>query len=352
MFRRFRSRAVPRRGFTLIELLVVIAIIAVLIALLLPAVQSAREAARRAQCTNNLKQIGLALHNYHDVSNALPPPKLRSGSCNRLYPAENGLPAGWVMNTTGFTLILGQIEGGALYNAYNFSQASSNTLTWLNTGNRVLAGTAFTNSTVTGAMITSFWCPSDKDPEVKDYDVNGFGPYSMQRARRSNYGFMSSQYTEYDCPPTHGTSPANRGMFFTDLSTGFKDVSDGLSNTCMVGEIRQEKIDWTNNYSVQYFGPYWGSGTHTSSHAVVYPPTHSRAVSTLPNAGWPFDNSASYTNYKKLPYAWRISSLHPGGVNVAMGDGSVRFIKNTINAYTWWALQTISNGEVISADAY
>src|SRR5262245_19295740 len=197
----------PRRGFTLIELLVVIAIIAVLIALLLPAVQAASEAARRAQCVNNMKQIGLALHNYHDITNALPPAKIRSGSCSRQYPAGNGLPAGWVVNTTGFTMILGQMEQMALYNAYNFSQASSNTLTWLGTGNNVLAGTAFVNTTVVGAMITTLWCPSDKDPEVKDYDVSGFGPYSMQRARRSNYGLMSSRYTEYDCPPVSSTYP-------------------------------------------------------------------------------------------------------------------------------------------------
>jgi len=351
MSRHHASTCSVRRGFTLIELLVVIAIIAVLIALLLPAVQSAREAARRAQCTNNLKQIGLALHNYHSINNALPPPKIRSGSCGATYPAGNGLPAGWVMNTTGFTMILSMIEQQAMYNAYNFSQASSNTLTWLGTGNTVLAGTAFVNTTVTGAMINSFWCPSDKDPEVKDYDVTGFGPYSMQKARRSNYAFMSSRYTEYDCPPVNSNYP-DRGMFFTDLSTGFNAVTDGLSNTCMVGEVRQEKIDWTSSYSTQYFGPYWGSGTHTSSHGVVYPPTHAWASSTLPNAGWHFDDSASYKNYKNLPYAWRISSLHPGGVNMTMGDGSVRFFKNTINAYTWWAVQTIGNGEVISADSY
>src|SRR5580693_38631 len=110
------------RGFTLIELLVVIAIIAVLIALLLPAVQAAREAARRAQCINNLKQIGLGFHNYLTANGGFPPSKIYSGMCL----ISNGGP-GYVLNTTAFTMILGYIEQTPLYNAYNFSQASSNT---------------------------------------------------------------------------------------------------------------------------------------------------------------------------------------------------------------------------------
>ncbi len=110
-----------RRGFTLIELLVVIAIIGVLIALLLPAVQSAREAARRSQCTNNMKQIALAIMNYESSNSALPPPKIRSGSCTRAYLA--GDTTATILNTTAFAMILGYMEQTSILNAYNFSQS-------------------------------------------------------------------------------------------------------------------------------------------------------------------------------------------------------------------------------------
>jgi prepilin-type N-terminal cleavage/methylation domain-containing protein/prepilin-type processing-associated H-X9-DG protein len=331
-----------RRGFTLIELLVVIAIIAVLIALLLPAVQAAREAARRAQCVNNLKQIGLALHNYQSSNNAFPPPKIYSGSCGGKNDAN-----GQTLNTTGFTLILGFMEQTALYNAYNFSHPSSNAA-W-NGGNTGLLGSAYTNTTVVSSIVASYACPSDKFPPDVVTDITTNGPtwaYSRQNARRSNYLFCSSQYTEYDCPPVQGGSPANRGVFFTDLASSFSDITDGSSNTCMVAESKQLHIYDT-------YGPYWGSGCHTSSHGVVYPPTASYsswAGATTPNAPWPFDPSTP--DPTKKGYAWRISSFHPGGVNVVFADGSVHFIKDTVNSYTWWALQTIRNGEVISSDAY
>ncbi len=336
-----RVRVIPCRGFTLIELLVVIAIIGVLVSLLLPAVQSAREAARRSQCTNNLKQMALAMQNYASASgDAFPPPKIYSGSCS---PYKNG-GTGQVLNTTGFVMALGYMEQSALYNAYNFSQPSSNAA-W-NGGNSTLLGSAYANTTVVGTLVSSFACPSDEEPEIAE--ESGTGPYSRQSARRSNYLLCSSKYTEYDCgsaldPTINKVNAAAlknifrsaRGMFYTDYSTRISEVKDGLSNTCMIAESKQLGKTSTS------YGPYWGSGTHTSTHGVVYPPN---SPTTLPNAPW--------TSNATLQYAWRIGSYHSGGVNMAFGDGSVHFIKDTINQTTWWALQTINGKEIISSNAY
>ena len=225
------------RGFTLIELLVVIAIIAVLIALLLPAVQSAREAARRSQCVNNLKQMGLAFHNYVSSLNGLPPAKIYSGSCS----VSPGNPGGLVLNTTAFTMILNHIEQTALYNAYNFSQASSNAA-W-EPGNMTVVGSAYVNTTVVGVMIASFWCPSDAQPTVvNDTNTASANPYWRQNAMRSNYLLNGSIYDDYNCPTSTGAGLPNqyyRGTFFNDISTSLAEIRDGTSNTFLAGESVQ-----------------------------------------------------------------------------------------------------------------
>jgi prepilin-type processing-associated H-X9-DG protein len=174
----------------------------------------------------------------------------------------------------------------------------------------------------------------------------------MINARRSNYGCPTGQYTEYNCiTPSTPSLPPDRAMFYSDASTSFAAVSDGLSNTVMTGEKSHETINWCSNF--WYFGPYWGSGTHTSTHLLVWPPTSVNAPASIPNAPWGNrDGTASCERYPRGQYAWVMSSKHPGGINVGMGDGSVRFIKNSINPYTWYALQTIQQGEIISADSY
>jgi prepilin-type N-terminal cleavage/methylation domain-containing protein/prepilin-type processing-associated H-X9-DG protein len=348
------ARSHPRRGFTLIELLVVIAIIAVLIALLLPAVQAAREAARRSQCVNNMKQIGLALLNYESTNQGFPPPKIWSGS----GIGNNGGIKG-VLNTTGFTMILGYLEQTPLLNAYNFSQASSNSV---NGPNNNVIGSAVVNSTVVGSLVSVFACPSDQPPDVQN-DTGA--TYSRTNARRSNYFFCSTLWMEYYGPYAWGGSlpdyvQTTRGAFITDMSTRLREITDGLSNTTLVGESPQI-------HTSSVWGPYWGSGVHTSTNGSVYPlpplvnaivsniglgPEWRDYTTTLPNA---FPNSTQCggpCGEKKLPYANVMGSKHPGGLNLVFGDGSVHFIKNSISGNTWWGLNTIHGGEILSSDSY
>jgi prepilin-type N-terminal cleavage/methylation domain-containing protein len=325
-----------RRGFTLIELLVVIAIIAVLIGLLLPAVQAAREAARRAQCVNNLKQMGVAFHNYHDSQGVFPPAKLRSGYCVGQHPAVNGLPAGWALNTTAFTLILPYMEQQPLANAYNFSHASVREGLF---NNRIVAGDPAVNTTVVSTILNSYWCPSDRYPDrYSDGSV-------ILLAARSNYMLNAAYYTEYDCPTSNTYISARMGAFVFDLSHPIASFTDGLSNTIIATESKQIKLG-------PAWSPFWGAGAHASTTYWVPTPEYPTAAWWMPNGYPPYYPAPGIVNQAKLGYAWNCGSFHPGGLNCLKGDGSVLFIKNTIAIPTWWNLHTIQAGEIISSDAY
>jgi prepilin-type processing-associated H-X9-DG protein len=256
-------------------------------------------------------------------------------------------------------MILNFLEQSALYNAYNFSQASSNSV---NGPNNFVIGSAVSNSTVVGALVAVYACPSDQPPDV----LNDTGTvYSRTNARRSNYLLCSTLWMEYYGPYAWGGSlpsyvDSTRGMFITDMSTRLSEVTDGMSNTCLSGESPQIHGDVA-------WGPYWGSGVHTSTYGSVYPPPPLVNVivpqiglgpewrdytTTLPNA---FPNSAQCggpCGNMKLLYANMMGSKHPGGMNVVFGDGSVHFIKNSISGNTWWALNTIKGGEIVSSDSY
>ncbi|WP_435018193.1 DUF1559 domain-containing protein [Tundrisphaera sp. TA3] len=310
-----------RRGFTLIELLVVIAIIAVLIALLLPAVQAAREAARRAQCTNNMKQLGLALHNYHDVHLSLPP------GCRSCC---------W---GTWQHFILPYMEEQNRFNGFNFA-GNAATL-------RGIAYNTAQNLTVARMRVAGLMCPSDipNAPLAalipnNNYAAN-FGNTTLAQALFQSVPFLGAPFSNVE---------ADNGRTF--LGTfNFSSFSDGLSNTFLMAEVVQgQGMDLRGYTSWGDAGSVTAWITPNSTLPDVMPQN-----CNLPAPGNPLNPPCiigtgilpTGTN----PTRFGSRSRHPGGVNVTGGDGSVKFIKNTINLQTWRAFSSTQGGEIISSDA-
>jgi prepilin-type N-terminal cleavage/methylation domain-containing protein/prepilin-type processing-associated H-X9-DG protein len=350
----------PRRGFTLIELLVVISIIAVLIALLLPAVQSAREAARRSTCVNNLKQIGLALHNYESTNNTFAPPAVATNT---------GSPD---QGPSFLVRIANQIEGGNLYNAFNFNNPA------------VYGGTNVQNTTVRNSVVNSFLCPSDASSPLfsgTDYAAS-YGP-------QWNWGDTNS-------------GAVQTGAFAYATGSAIASFTDGMSNTVMVLEVLRGDLDTKKTNADAYDSATGFAGNNLSTFPADVANlrtilTSCIALRTSDNGSGGLDNSTgtgnaasrqwtaahvywasgrvaigaianmaltpnstspdcSSWNFNNLgPNAqgiWGSRSNHPGGVNALFGDGSVKFIKNSVSETTWWAIGSKNGGEVVSADAY
>jgi prepilin-type N-terminal cleavage/methylation domain-containing protein/prepilin-type processing-associated H-X9-DG protein len=373
-----------RRGFTLIELLVVIAIIAVLISLLLPAVQSAREAARRAQCTNNMKQIGLALHNYESANSVYPPGGVADeslpGNAGSIWGATGGNNiASWRALTIPF------MEGGSIYNAINFSVSL----------NDQTAGESSAQWTALMTINNSWLCPSDDNYQgVSDGMRPATGPWgnypngnspanpftgqAETRVPVSNYaGSFGDNYAigaltnvqnpweTFPYPPT--LLPGQRRIGFPGFwGTAWDDqianrgagslrgyfcyriaqvppvriasVTDGTSNTIMVGEVLPAQTADSN------FWDHNGAcfGTTVPINWVTLRPVCSDGA-TFGSKDWQCRYSYSSKGAK---------SKHPGGANFTFGDGSVRFLKNSISLSTYCGLGSRSGGEVVSADSY
>jgi len=335
--------SMKRRGFTLIELLVVIAIIAVLIALLLPAVQSAREAARRAQCTNNLKQVALALHNYHDTVGRFPP-----GGIND----PNWVGTGW----SWAAFILPAMEQGPLSNSINFSiqiQLPAN------------------YSTVYQALVASFLCPTDDSFKVfnERYWANpDWGGANSPQGNTfyagapsnyvANWGDIATSgpfdFLSSEPPGTQnwGCSGSFRGMFGEcgrGYCIGIASVTDGTSNTLFIGENSPNlngQLVWPNAdamLATTVVPLNWKTNLKDGQL------DQSNGQTCAPSSIF---NTVQTHCYRNQAFNLAFKSFHPGGANFAMADGSVRFVKQTINARTYNALGTRALGEVVSSDQY
>jgi prepilin-type N-terminal cleavage/methylation domain-containing protein/prepilin-type processing-associated H-X9-DG protein len=347
-----------RRGFTLIELLVVIAIIAVLISLLLPAVQSAREAARRAQCTNNLKQLTLAAHNYLDSNNTFP-----MGD----HYGRNWQNGGLIRQDAGhFVGLTAFYEQGAIFNALN-----SSVMIYM-----------YPNSTVSGVGLTILWCPSDGD--IAGLRYPGFpedgwdcSPIPMTfSSYAGNLGPLIYQYNDMGLNSMQGVF-AHNGNQVAGGSTSFRPVgiasiTDGTSNTIIYGEHAHSRISATNDQGDYYGINWWTSGDYgDTTFSSIFPPNY--FVSTdQANAA----NAQVQIVPRQSNFSVTATSMHPGGANFAFCDGSVRFLKNSINSWNpraittngnssayayslngqvygvYQALSTRNGGEVISSDQY
>jgi prepilin-type N-terminal cleavage/methylation domain-containing protein/prepilin-type processing-associated H-X9-DG protein len=368
-----------RRGFTLIELLVVIAIIGVLIALLLPAVQSAREAARRAQCINNLKQIGLALHNYESANKTFPPTTI-------LVPYPNGPVGAWLFESSwsAFARMSPYLEQAGFYNAINFNLTYSKP----------------PNTTVSITPFNLLVCPSDPGSHIDDGTLGSTG-YAT-----TSYGTCDGDWYVWSVNwgATNSVGPMNKSLFGPNYARSIAMILDGTSNTLAVSEgyighgqyrscyggnaaisdpvtgtytpdnvpapgaasvaALNYQIGACTGSSIKKGGPightrWCNGGVYYSGFTTAMPPnspvtaaSHAAGSSNfgrvVPQDWDSVDENDAGPTYMSLA----ASSYHPGGVNAMFADGSVRFVKNTVDPANWRALGSIAGGEIVSGDAY
>lgn len=338
------------RGFTLIELLVVISIIAVLIALLLPAVQSAREAGRRASCINNLKQIGLASVQYETQVRVLP----LGGNVQGPSDAGSGCTAGSVHAPRGFgmqSFILPYLEQGNVYNSINFQLASAGVF------GPVDAGLA--NYTALATTLAAYVCPSD-EPNLQA--TTGFA--SSKTSYMASGGTWNTMF--YRPGPDCWQQEKGNGMFDTFSAYRVSQVSDGMSQTILMGETSRFKNDpdpALNQWSrFDVVASSLGGGTLRPQGLAYEIPRLNSAI--MPGDGSKFPPKTAYPNttdyqawaqnaaaFKEFGQ-WGFHSRHPGGVHFVFGDGSVKFIKESVNQAVLQSLGTRAGKEVVSADSY
>jgi len=357
-----------RQGFTLIELLVVIAIIAVLIALLLPAVQAAREAARRIQCTNNLKQLGLALQNYHDAVNAFPP--AAQGGIGNVY-----------MNYTGYAFLLPYIEQTAAYNTWNFMLETPGSPPYFGWS---LPG----NSTGMSTQFNVFLCPSNRAvTEIGASIGSGAGAYTLDVGKVAVTDYLFNGGAGRYAIPGYGETNLMGPVGFNS-ATRISEITDGTSNTFIMAEAAGGNA--RNRYRAIGGGPTrvcvpLSPGLAAAPTATVYYEnimfmaygrsrtwgSDKRIIGglvgrTVDQLGTPYKpNDCAFDSLTEvfsdppgdpLPAAGQqlpnFRSCHPGMISAVFADGSVRVIKDSISMPAYMALSSMKGGEVLSADSY
>jgi prepilin-type N-terminal cleavage/methylation domain-containing protein len=323
-------KTTPRLAFTLIELLVVIAIIAVLIALLLPAVQAAREAARRAQCVNNLKQIGISMHNYHDVVGTFPA---------SFYSTDAGAAPG--NHQSWMLMLLPFIEQPQIYNATN--------LAYVLPDGTALGNQSIVNTTSCSSLINVYTCPSDTSPNFNVFNTNE-GTNVAKGGKNPKLSYLGNlgdnipdvQVWPFTSLPTSRGQTFGYGGTFTGVldrygdTTNIRDITDGTSNTLMVGETISQSCNWFT----------WSNPNGTTGTTAILLNWQITAFGN--NSG----NMNSLTDSQDWYTCFGFRSQHPGIVQFLMADGSSRALKQTTNRDVYRYLSTRAQGEIVSADQF
>lgn len=329
------------RGFTLIELLVVIAIIAILVALLLPAVQQAREAARRSQCKNNLKQIGLALHNYHDTYSAFP-----IGS-----QAPNNKP-NWRSS------VLAHIDMANVFNRLDFNARASHGFMAGNANTSMGSGYDVENAVLNDLYVSVYKCPSSTaskfytggDPPSNNGRQSPNASLGIETGMTMDYVAIAGAYSDDPTEVyggestqswgTSGSRYSNNGMMVVQISTKMRDATDGLSNTMIIGE--QSGLIDGKDYRSNYFGGWTGTVAAGRNGLPGESNSWGTGINVVRNRPNP-PAAPSTGNQTYLPNS-PLTSEHTGGLHCLLGDGGVRFISNNISMATLRRLASKQDG--------
>ena len=315
------DRTAASRGFTLVELLVVIGIIGTLVGLLLPAVQAARESSRRSTCQNNLKQLGVALHNYHDARRVFP----RGNKCTTsALPPASPSPGDPTATREPWTIaILPYAENDALYNKFDFNQAFSSHVDQSNQDIRL----PITNPNPASQNTRNplFNCPSDPGVPAAPYKNNYFGV--MGGLSASGQGAASgSPYEIY-----------NNGILFLNSAIGIKNITDGTSKTFLVGETIYQHLPRT------HYG--WGQGARTEQYGSGFL-VNAAATKNVINS---MSQQAAAGSHAYVIMHTTFSSSHPGGAQFLTADGGVSFVSEDVNLSIYQQMGVVNDGSPVGA---